>query len=197
MKALLSRVNNILLHPKTEWQVIRDETATYPGIVLRYISILSVIPPAASVAGRYIFDGNVSDSVLFSSPRQLMLSSVLWYCMYIMNVMITGAVVTSIMAAAESRWRGVRGLQIAAYSFTPLFIAGFIAVIPHMTWCIHIAVLYGMYILYLGMRALFAMRGMRAAVHAAASIAAAAVIVGVMNLFEYLLESFIMKKMFV
>jgi hypothetical protein len=111
--------------------------------------------------------------------------------------MITGAVITSIMVSAESRWRGVRGLQIAAYSFTPLFVAGFIAVIPHMTWCIHIAILYGMYILYHGMRALFAMRGMRAAVYAAASVTAAAVIVGVMNLFEYLLESFIMKKMLV
>ncbi len=197
MKALLSRVNNILLHPKTEWQVIRNESATYPGIVLGYISVLSVIPPAAAVAGRYLFDGNVPDSVLFSSPRYLMLSNILWYCMYIMNVVITGVVVTSIMVSAESRWRGVRGLQIAAYSFTPLFIAGFIAVIPHMTWCVHIAVLYGMYILYLGMRALFDMRGMRAAAYAAASIAATAVIVSVMNIIEYVLESFIMNKMFV
>ncbi len=197
MKALLNRVNNILLHPKTEWQVIRDEAATYPDIVLGYICILSVIPPAAAVAGRYLFDGNVPDSALFSSPRHLMLSNALWYCMYIVNVMITGAVITSIMVSAESRWRGVRGLQSAAYSFTPLFIAGFIAVIPHMTWCIYIAVLYGMYILYLGMRALFVMRGMRAAVYSAASIVAAAVIVSVMNMFEYLLESFIMNKMFV
>jgi hypothetical protein len=170
MKARLSRMNNILLHPKTEWLVIRDEKATYPCIVLRYISILSVIPPAAFVAGRYLFDGNVPGSVLFLSPRHLMRSNVLWYCMYIMDVMI--AVVTSIMASAESRWRGVRGLQIAEYSFTPLFIAGFIAVIPHMTRCIHIA-------------------------FAAASITAAAVIVGVMNLFEYLLESFIMEKILV
>ncbi len=197
MKALLSRVNNILLHPKAEWQVIRDEAATYPGIVLRYISILSAIPPVASIVGRYIFDRDVPDSVLLSSPWHLILSNALWYCMYIMNVMITGAVITSITVSAESRRRGVTGLQIAAYSFTPLFIGGLIAVIPHMTWCIHIAVLYGMYILYLGMRTLFAMRRMRAAVYAAASIAAAAVILGVANLFEYLLESFIMKKMFV
>ncbi len=194
MKALLSRLNNILLHPRAEWQAIRNETTTYPGIMLRYVCILSIIPPAAAVAGRYIFDRNVPDSVLSSSPLYLLLSNVLWYCMYLVNVIITGVVIAAIIAAAESRWKGVNGMQLAAYSFTPLFVAGFIEVIPHMTWCVHIAILYGIYILYLGMRTLLGVRGMRAALYTAASAMAAAVIVGVTNLFEYLFESFILKR---
>ncbi len=196
MKALLSRVNNILIHPKTEWQVIRDETATYPGIMLRYVSILSAIPPAAAVAGRYLFAGNVSDSALASSPPNLLLSNMLWYCMYIVNVVITGVVMTAIVAAAESRWKGIRGFQLAAYSFTPLFVAGLIAVIPRMSWFVPIAILYGIYVLYLGIRTLLGVRGMRAALYTAASATAAGAIVGVTNLFEYLFESFILKKIF-
>ncbi len=194
MKALLRRMSNILLHPNAEWQVIRDETTTYPEIVLRYVGILSVIPPAAAIAGRYIFESSVSDSALLSSPGYLILSNMLWYCMYIVNVLITGAVITSILVTVESRWRGLRGFQLAAYSFTPLFLAGFMAVIPHMKWCVPAALLYGVYILYLGMRTVVGVPGIRAALYAAASVASAAVIVGASNLFEYLLESFIMKR---
>ncbi len=195
MKTLLSRANNILLHPRTEWQAIRGETATYPGVMVRYVCILSLIPPAAAVAGRYIFGGNVSDSALSSSPPYLLLSNALWYCMYPVNVIITGLVIAAIVAAAESRWQGVSGMQLAAYSFTPLFLAGFIDVIPHMTWFVYCAILYGVYILYLGIRTLISVRGMRAALYTAASATAAGVIVGVTNLFEYVFESFILKKM--
>ncbi len=195
MKTLLSRANNILLHPRDEWQAIRSETATYPGIMLRYVCILSIIPPAAAIAGRYIFGSNVPDSVLSSSPTYLLLSNVLWYCMYLVNVIITGLVIAAIIAAAESRWRGVSGMQLAAYSFTPLFLAGFIEIIPHMTWFVYLAIPYGICILYLGIRTLLGVRGMRAALYTAASATAAAVIVGVTNLFEYVFESFILKKM--
>ncbi len=195
MKALLSRANNILLHPRAEWQVVRSEPATNPGIMLRYVSILSVIPPAAAVAGRYIFGSKVSDSVLSSSPPYLLLSNVLWYFMYLVNVFITGTVIAGVIAAAEARWQGVSGMQLAAYSFTPLFLAGFIEVIPHMNWCVYLAILYGIYILYLGIRTLLGVRGMRAVLYTAASATAAAVIVGVTNLFEYVFESFILKKM--
>ncbi len=194
MKALLRRMSNILLHPNTEWHAIRDETTTYPEIILRYVGILSVIPPAAAVAGRYLFEGNIPDGVLLSSPSYLLLSNVLWYCMYVVNVMVTGAVITAIMVTVESQRRSLKGLQLAAYSFTPLFVAGLVAVIPHMRWCISLALLYGMYILYLGMRALLGMRGMKAALYTAAAGTAAAVVVGTTNLFEYLFESFIMKK---
>ncbi len=194
MKELLRRMSNILLHPNTEWHAIRDERTTYPEIILRYVGILSVIPPAAAVAGRYIFEGNIPDGVLLSSPSYLLLSNVLWYCMYIMNVVVTGWVITAIMVTVDSRRRSLKGLQLAAYSFTPLFIAGLVAVIPHMRWCISLALLYGMYILYLGMRALLGMRGMKAALYTAAAATAAGVVVGTTNLFEYVLESLIMKK---
>ncbi|MGE5807896.1 MAG: hypothetical protein ACM32I_02100, partial [Nitrospirota bacterium] len=116
--------------------------------------------------------------------------------MNIVSVMITGAVVAAITAAAESRWRGIRGLQVGAYSFTPLFIAGFLAAIPFMAWSLVPAVVYGVYILCRGTKALLAIQGVKAAWFAGVTFLAAAVIVGVMNMFEYMLESLIAKRMF-
>jgi hypothetical protein len=110
--------------------------------------------------------------------------------------MITGAVFAAVMATAESRWRAVRGLQVAAYSFTPLFIAGLLAAVPFMAWSLVPAIVYSVYILYQGTRSLSTVKGMKAAWFAGATFVAAAVIVGVMNMFEYMLESFVARRVF-
>ena len=196
MKALLGRVRNILLRPGAEWRVIKDEPATYRSVIVHYVAPLAAIPPAAAVLGRFVFDRNIPDSALSLSLNYLLFTNLLWFGMNIVSVMITGTVITVIMAATESRWRSVRGLQVAAYSFTPLFIAGFLASIPFMAWSLAPAVVYGVYILYQGTRALTTIQGMKAAWFTGVSFLAAAVIVGVMNMFEYMLESFVATKVF-
>jgi hypothetical protein len=196
MTTLPGRVRNILLRPCAEWLAIRDEPATYRSVVVGYVAPLAAIPPAAAVLGRFVFDRNIPDSALSLSLNYLLFTNVLWFGMNIVSVMITGTVVTAMMAATESRWRGVRGLQIAAYSFTPLFIAGFLASVPYMAWLLAPAVVYGVYILYQGTRALSTIQGMNAVWFTGVSFLAAAVIVGVMNMFEYMLESFVATKVF-
>ncbi len=195
MKALLSRVQNILLRPGAEWQVIKEEPTTYAA-VLFYIAVLAVVPPAAAVAGRFFFDGSATHSAPVSPLRFVVLTNLLWYGMYIVNVVITGTVIAAIIATAESRWSGLKGLKIAAYSFTPLVAAGLLSVIPYLAWTVTVAILYGIYILYLGIRTLAGLSGMTAIGCAAGSFLSAAVIVGVMNLFEYMLESFLTSRMF-
>ena len=196
MKALLGRIRNILLRPRAEWRVIKDEPATYGSVIAGYVAPLAAVPPAAAVLGRFVFDRNIPASALSMPLDYLLFTNLLWFGMNIVSVMITGAVVTAITAAAESRWRGIRGLQVAAYSFTPLFIAGFLAAIPFMAWSLVPAVVYGVYILYRGTRALLAIQGVKAAWFAGVTFLAAAVIVGVMNMFEYMLESLIAKRIF-
>jgi hypothetical protein len=191
---LLHRVKNIFIHPRHEWQVIKGEPTTYRRIILRYVGILAVIPPAAAVAGRIILDGNIPNSALASSIVYLALTNALWYCMYIANVIIAGAVIGAILATAESRWSGVKGLKIAAYSYTPLFIAGFIAVFPKMSWIVDVAIVYSIYLLYLGILELAAREREQAIWYTVASFLSAAVIVGVMNLLEYFFESIVVNK---
>ncbi len=195
MKAVLRRVQNILLRPGAEWQVIKEEPTTY-GAILFYIAVLAVVPPAAALAGRFLFDGNAGQSAVVSPFRHVVLTNLLWYGMYIVNVVITGAVVSAFIATAESRWSGLKGLKIAAYSFTPLVAAGLLSVIPYLAWTVPVAILYGIYILYLGIRTLAGLSRMTAIGCAAGSFLSAAVIVGVMNLFEYMLESFLTSRVF-
>ena len=194
MQSLLLRVKNIIIHPRDEWRVIREEPATYSAVI-RYAAVLATLPPLAAVAGRFVFDGNIQANKVAFSLAFILLTNLLWYCMYIFNIAVAGAIIAAIVTTPASRLNGVQGLTIAAYSFTPLFIAGFVAVIPGMGWVLDVAVVYSLYLLYLGIIALPAMGRGRALGYTVASFLSAAVIVGVMNLLEYYFESLIMNRL--
>jgi uncharacterized membrane protein YdjX (TVP38/TMEM64 family) len=46
---LIDRVKNILLSPKTEWQVIKSETTSVSGMLTSYVLPLSIIPGAIAL----------------------------------------------------------------------------------------------------------------------------------------------------
>jgi hypothetical protein len=194
IRALLIRVKNILIRPRDEWRVIRDEPETYSGIIFRYVAILAAIPPAAAVIDGIVFNGLTPQSALLSSLSRLLLQNVMWYCISIMNVVITGAIITAFVTASESRWDALRGLKIAAYSFTPLFVAGVLAVIPGMNWIVYAAILYSVYLVYLGIIGLAATGRKQAIGYAIASFFSASVFLGIMNLFEYFFETTLLNK---
>lgn len=194
MKSIIIRVKNILIRPQHEWQVIKDEKTTYRKIIFRYVGVLAMVPPAAALAGRIIFDSHIPNSALASSAGYLVLTNMLWYCMYVINVVIVGVIISAMVLRSESGWNGLQALKVAAYSFTPLFIAGFIVVLPRMGWVIQAAILYSVYLLYFGIIALGAMRKKQAAWYAAGCFLCSSIVVGIMNLFEYFFESILVMK---
>jgi hypothetical protein len=194
ISAFLIRVKNILIRPREEWRTIKDEHKTYSALIVRYIAILAAIPPAAAVIDGIIFGGPVSKNAIFSFLGYLLLPNLLWYGISIINVVITGAIITAVVAASESRWGGLEGLKIAAYSFTPLFIGGVLAVLPGMNWIVYAAILYSVYLVYLGILGLAATGRKQAIGYAITSFLAASVILGVMNLLEYFFETMLLNK---
>jgi hypothetical protein len=48
---LVERVKNILITPKTEWDVINGETETPTSLLPKYVIILALIPAAAAFVG--------------------------------------------------------------------------------------------------------------------------------------------------
>jgi len=196
MRSLFGRVKNLLIRPAPEWQEIRNESATYLTILVRIVLPLAAIPPLASIAGRILLDRSIPDSALSSSLSYVLATNLVWYGMYVVNIVITGIIIAAVLGATDSRWRGLRGFTLAAYSFTPLSLAGLFAVIPYLGWTLYPAILYGIYLLYLGITLLAGVPKTKGAWYALSSFSGAAVIVGVMNLSEYMFESFVARKFF-
>jgi Yip1 domain len=195
MKTALNRMKNILLKPRHEWLAIRDEAPTRRKI-FKYAAVLAAIPTVAAMAGRILF---FNQSLRNGSPvfsiSSLLLTNMIWYGMYILNIMITGMIIAAVLATGDC-WRGLRGFTIAAYSFTPLSLGGCLAVIPYLGWTLYPAILYGIYLIYLGITLLAEIPKKKAVWFALSSFSAAAVVVVIMNLFEYVVESFLVGKMF-
>jgi hypothetical protein len=192
MKPLLLRVKNLLIRPRDEWHAIREEPATYSG-VFRYAAVLAALPPLAAVVRRFILDKNIQDNKVAFSFTYFLLTDLFWYCMYVVNIMITGMIVAAIASTPVSRLNNIQGLKIAAYSFTPLVVASWISLFPMTGWIFNVAIVYTLYLLYLGIISFTSAGKKRAVWYAVASFLSAAVIVGVISMVEYFLESFLMK----
>jgi hypothetical protein len=189
MKRLPARATHMLLHPSREWQVIRNEESSYRTVLFRYAAVLACIPPLAAVAGRLIFDRHIQNSSLGSTLTYIVVTNSVWYCMYVLNVMIVGAILTLVINSPGSRVGFREGLQISAYSFTPLCIAGCIAVIPKMGWIMDAAIVYSVYLLFLGIVVVAGIVKQKAFWYALGTFFSAAVIVGIINFAEYVVES--------
>lgn len=187
LKELLNRAKNILFHPGDEWRAIRDQPADSPRM-FRYVAVLAAIPPVTAIAGRYLFEGNIQPAQKLTL-QYLLVTNAMWYAMNIVNVATAAVVISAILVMADSRWSALRGLTVSSYSFTPLFVAGFVSVIPFMAWSVYPAILYGVYLLYSGIRSLTSLDGMKSAWYAGATFITTAIIIGVLNMFEYMLES--------
>ncbi len=193
MRALLLRAMNIIIRPREEWPVIRDEPATYKAVA-RFACVLAAIPPLAAAAARFILDRNIQDNKVAFSLPYFLVTDLFWYGMYIANIMITGMIVAAIASTPASRLDSVQGLKIAVYSFTPLAAASLLSLFPGTSWIFDAAILYSLYLLYLGIVVFTAIAKRHAAWYAVASFLAAGVIVGFMSMVEYFLESFLMKR---
>jgi uncharacterized membrane protein len=191
MKVLLTRVKNILLHPRTEWQVIKDEPTTFKQLIVGYVAVLAAVPPAVSVIETMVFGFGGKSNFQFASMGSLFMGYALWYVMIVVDVIILGVIINAFVMPSGSRHNGRQGLDLAAYSATPLFLVGIVISIPRLGWLEYVAILYSLYLLYLGISSLMDIKQSKAAWYAVASFTAAGVIVGVLNMFEYLFESYL------
>jgi hypothetical protein len=192
----VGRVKNILLVPRSEWRVIHEEPGTYANILFKHVAVIAAIPPVMAIGERLIFNRGAVSNAVHSPVAYVLATNVLWYLMIILNVIITGSVISTIVIRNESGWMNVRGLKLAVYSFTPSFLISILIVIPALNWLIYAALAYSVFLLYLGIRTMTGLRRQKAAVYALASFIAAGVILGGLNMFEYMFESFLAGKLF-
>jgi hypothetical protein len=193
MRALLLRIWNMLLRPEQEWRVVGQERTSAGNLIKPYALLMASLPPCAAVAERLLLGRDLAGR----QPLTLVLATnIVWYLVIIVNMIIAAAVFTIIIRSSQRRLTELQGLQLATYSFTPLFLASVIAMAHGISWLTYAAILYSFYLLSVGIRVTTG-AGQRTAVwHAFTSCLIAGLIVGSLNAVEYLAESFVATKMF-
>ncbi len=148
---LSERVKGILLRPRQEWQTISGETTTIAELYRNYVVILAAIGPVASIIGMSIVGIRLP---LFGSFRVSIFTSlssaVVHYVLTLVGVYVLAVIIDALSPTFSGEKNMNQAFKVAAYSFTPGWIVGIVALIPSLS-PLGILGLYGLYLLYLGL----------------------------------------------
>jgi hypothetical protein len=145
-KSLVNRVKDILMTPKTEWDVIDAEPSTIGGIYSSYVAILAAIGPVASLIGQQVFG-------IYGYKPPMMYSvtmAVLMYVVALVSVYVSSLIIDALAPSFGGTKDSVKAFKVAAYSATAAWVAGIFGIIP-MLGILAIVGLYSLYLLYLGL----------------------------------------------
>lgn len=141
---LIERVKNILITPKTEWDVINGETATPQSLLMGYVLPLSLVAAVGSLLKGFLFAGILSLKFFIITAVIAFIASILAYY-------ITVIIVDMLAPSFGSEKDMGKSAQLVAYSGTPSYIGGLLSFIPVIGWIVSLAAwVYGVYLMYLG-----------------------------------------------
>jgi len=142
---LQDRVRRILVNPKTEWRAIAAEPADVASIYRNYIVILAAIPAVCAVVGLLMFG--------FSGVSGALRVGVATYVASLVGPFVAALVVDRLAPKFKSSGGLVAALKMVAYSSTPIWVAGFVNLVPALLPLGILAALYSIYVFYVGLPA--------------------------------------------
>ena len=141
---LIERVKNILITPKTDWEVINGETATSQSLLMGYVLPLAIIAAVGSLLKGLLFGGIIG-------MKYFIITAVIAFIASVVAFFITVIIVDMLAPSFASEKDMGKSAQLVAYSGTPSYVGALLSFIPVIGWLIALAAwAYGVYIMYLG-----------------------------------------------
>jgi len=145
---LQQRVTNILTKPAAEWQVIAPESTDIASLYRDYIVILAAIPAICGFIGWTMVGVTYIGRLGMGFALRGMIGS---YVQALVGCYVAALVVEKLAPSFGSSGNTVQGLKLVAYAYTPIWLAGVLALVPVLTPLTLLAAIYAIYIFYLGM----------------------------------------------
>ena len=141
---LIERVKNILLTPKTEWEVINGKTATPQSLLMGYVLPLAVVAAIGSLLKGLLFAGGYG-------LKYFIILAIIAFIVTTVTYYISVIIVDMLAPSFGSEKNMGKSAQLVAYSGTASYIAGLLSFLPYVAFLIMIAAwAYGIYLMYLG-----------------------------------------------
>lgn len=144
---IIERVKNILITPKTEWEVINGETATPTSLLMGYVLPLALIGCVGTLLKGLLFSGTFGSWGL----KFFIVGAVIAFISYVVSYFLTVIFVDLLAPSFGSEKNMGKSAQLVAYSGTASYVGALLSFIPVVGWLIGIAAwIYGIYLMYLG-----------------------------------------------
>ncbi len=142
--SLVTRVQNMIMKPAAEWDVVAAEPATVGSIYTGYAMILAAIPAIASLLGSILF--------VHTNPILAVVSAVVGYVLALVGLYITAFIVNALAPSFGGEQNQVQALKLVAYANTAAWVAGALNIIPVLgVLASLVGGIYSLYVLYLGL----------------------------------------------
>ncbi len=143
---ILSRAYGLMREPKKEWEQIKAEEATIPNILIGYVAPLAAIPIVCDLIGQSFFN-----NALQVDFGQALIRAVITWIISIGIVFFLAIVVNVAAESFEADKNDLAAQKIAAYAYTPAFLAGVFLLWPPLGWLPLVALAWGVFLMYRGL----------------------------------------------
>ncbi len=121
---LVDRVKNILITPKTEWEVIKNEQSTTADLFTKYVMILALIPVVATFIGQSLIGMSLGPFGSYKIPvTNGLIYAVVYYILSIAGVYLVGFIIDALAPSFGSTKDMEASLKVAVYSYTAAWIS--------------------------------------------------------------------------
>lgn len=151
---LIERVKNILLSPVTEWETIKGETHTVTDLFTQYAMILAAIPALAGLIGFSVIGSSYGFGTFRLPIGYGLTHCILTYVFSLIGVYLLAMIIDFLSPNFGASKDMDAALKIAVFSMTPAWVGGIFLIIPALSIISMLAGLYGLYLLFLGIKLL-------------------------------------------
>lgn len=147
---LIDRAKKILTTPKTEWDVIDNETPNIQGILTTYVIPLVAIGTIASFIG-WGFIGKSYYGFKVASVSLGIRYALIAFVAGVAGCFILAYVIDALAPTFKSEKNLGKSFQLAAYASTAGWVGAVLNIIPSLAIVGSLVGLYNLYLLYLGL----------------------------------------------
>jgi hypothetical protein len=171
---LASRVKGILKSPRAEWPVIASEPTTAMEIYTGYAMPLAAVGALALLVQQVTIGVPVPlVGVVKANLVAGLAAALLLFAFSLVHLLLLAWIVGGLARRFGGQPDSLQALKIAAYSYTPIWLAGVLYLVPALSLLWGFACLYALYLAFVGLPILMRCRPDRAASYAVLAGAAA------------------------
>ena len=138
---LRRRLTGLIVEPRREWSTIAAEPDDVVWLYRHFIAIVAAVPAAALLL-RF---------AIAAAPILGVRAAISRYLVALASPMVAAVVVEKLAPRFQSRGSTAQALKLVAYASTPVWVAGVCYLVLMLAPLALIAVLYAIYLFYLGL----------------------------------------------
>jgi sterol desaturase/sphingolipid hydroxylase (fatty acid hydroxylase superfamily) len=164
---IVERAKKIIVSPKTEWPAIAAEEPNTAEILKGYVLPLALVHAIAHIIALGVIGRGMTASFSWGIAMGL-----IQFILAFVGVYLSAYVIAYLAPRFGSQQDLGRAVQLVAYSYTPVWVAGILAIVPVLGVLGFVGGIYGLYLMYLGMPHIMKTPQDRAVVYLVVSILA-------------------------